>query len=85
MKEWIMTETLKAIDDYYNNKYKLAKDLSHDMFVIVDYGYYFNQGVVCDKFTDTGVKIYFPELESYLYVSNDTPTKFKNGYFIIKE
>ena len=80
-----MTETLKPIDDYYNSKYKLAKDLSHDMFVIVDYGCYFNQGVVCDKFTDTGVKIYFPELESYLYVSNDTPIKFKNGYFIIKE
>ena len=80
-----MTETLKAIDNYYNNRYKLAKDLSHDMLVIVDYGIYFNQGVVYDKFTDTGVKLYFPELESYLYVSNDTPIKFKNGYFIIKE
>ena len=80
-----MTETLESIDDYYNNRYKLAKDLSHDMLVIVDYGIYFNQGIVYDKFTDTGVKIYFPELESYLYVSNDTPIKFKNGYFIIKE
>ena len=78
-------ETSQSIDDYYNNRYKLAKDLSHDMFVIVDYGIYFNQGIVCDKFTDTGVKIYFPELEFYLYVSNDTPIKFKNGYFIIKE
>ena len=78
-----MTETLKAVDGYYNSKYKLAKDLSNDMFVLVDYGYYFNPGVVCDKFTDTGVKLYFPELESYLYVSNDTPIKFKNGYFII--
>ena len=80
-----MTKTLKAIDDYYNNRYKLAKDLSHDMFVMVDYGYYFNQGVVRDKFTNTGVKIYFPELEPYLYVANDTPIKFNNGYFILKD
>ena len=80
-----MNETLKSVDDYYNNRYKLAKDLSHDMFVIVDYGFYFDQGVVHDKFTDTGVKIYLPELESYLYVANDAPIKFKNGYFIIKE
>ena len=80
-----MTETLESINDYYNSRYKVAKDLSHDMLVIVDCGIYFNQGVVCDKFTDTGVKIYFPELESYLYVSNDTPIKFKNGYFSIME
>ena len=33
------------------------------------------------------LELYYLEskLESYLYVSNDTPTKFKNGYFIIKE
>lgn len=43
-----MTETLDCINDYYNDKYKVAKDLSHDMFVIVDYGYYFNQGFVYD-------------------------------------
>ena len=80
-----MTETLDCINDYYNSRYKLAKDLSHDMLVIVDCGIYFNQGIVYDKFTVTRVKIYFPELESYLYVSNGTPIKFKNGYFIIKE
>ena len=55
-----MTETLESINDYYNSRYKLAKDLPHDMLVIVDCGIYFNQGVVYDKFTDTGVKIYFP-------------------------
>ena len=62
-----MTETLYCINDYYNDKYKVAKDLSHDMFVIVDYGYYFNQGVVCDKFTDTGVNM--KELLLYLCAS----------------
>ena len=36
--EWVMTETLESINDYYNSRYKLAKDLSHDMLVIVDCG-----------------------------------------------
>ena len=43
MNDMNKLETSQYIDDYYNNKYKLAKDLSHDIFVIVDYGIYFNK------------------------------------------
>ena len=71
-------------EQYFNNYFRTARDLNLGSFVIlvVDNNKII-EGVIMDRFTDTGTKILNVNNGDVLAIDNDTKVEFKNGYFVI--